>query len=143
MLAVALGSSLSDVGVGAGLVAGGVVDAVVMADAPVGLGEGAASVVRDAKPSAVVLVGGVAVLSDTVEGELRELSSGVRVERLWGETRVGTAAAGARRVLEGSGAAARPVVVLANGWSLADVGVAAGLVAAGGADAMLLRGGGV
>ena len=135
VLAVALASSLVDVGVGAGLVAGGVADALVVADSPESLGDGAAGVVREALPGRVVLVGGTAVLGPEVEAELGVLLPGVTIERVWGATRVDTAAAAARRTLAGS--SERPVVALANGWSLADVGAAVGLVASGGADAVL------
>ena len=141
-LALANGGSLADVGVAAGLVAGGVADALVVADSHESLGAGAAGVVGEASPGHVLLVGGTAVLTDAIEAELRELSEDVQLERVWGATRVGTAAAAARRTLAGAGAdERRPVVVLANGWSLADVGAAASLVAAGGADAVLYAAG--
>ena len=111
-----------------------------MAESRVSLGEQASSVVGDAVPSGVVLVGGTAALSVEVEEQVRVLAPGASVERLWGETRVGTAGVAARRVLGDAAAAGVVRVVLANGWSLADVGAAAGLVAAGGADALLFVG---
>ena len=137
-LVLANGGSLADVGVAAGLVAAGVVDALVVADSPASLGEGAAGVVSSVLPSGVLVVGGQAAVSDEVVAQLRVLSPGVVAERLWGATRVGTAAVAARRVLGAGGNDVR--VALASGWSLADVGAAASLVAAGGADAVLYGG---
>ncbi len=137
-LVLANGGSLADVGVAAGLVAAGVVDALVVADSPASLGEGAAGVVSSVLPSGVLVVGGQAAVSDEVVAQLRVLLPGVVVERLWGATRVGTAAVAARRVLGAGGDDVR--VALASGWSLADVGAAASLVAAGGADAVLYGG---
>ncbi len=134
-LALANGGSPSDVGAAVGLVAGGVVDALVVADSVDALGEGAAGVLSSVLPSGVLVVGGQAAVSDGVVAHLRVLSPGVVVERLWGATRVGTAAVAARRVLGAGGDTVR--VALASGWSLADVGAAASLVAAGGADAVL------
>ena len=134
-LVLANGGSPSDVGAAVGLVAGGVVDALVVTDSVDALGEGASGVVSSVSLSGVLVVGGQAAVSDEVVAQLRVLSPGVVVERLWGATRVGTAAVAARRVLGAGGDDVR--VALASGWSLADVGAAASLVAAGGADAVL------
>ncbi len=138
VLVVVNGSSLADVGVAAGLVGGGVGDVVVAAESAGGLGESAGGVVRAAGVvSGVVLVGGEAALGGGVAAELESLVSGVVVERVSGADRVATAAAAARRVLAGRSGGAAAGVVLADGWSLADVGVAAAVVAAGGADVVL------
>ena len=137
-LALANGGSPSDVGVAVSLVAADVVDALVVADSPTSLGEGASAVVSSVLPSGVLVVGGAAAVSDAVVAQLGVLSPGVVVERLGGPTRVGTAAVAARRVLGAGGDDVR--VALASGWSLADVGVAASLTAAGGADAVLYGG---
>ncbi len=135
-LALANGGSPSDVGAAVGLVAAGVVDALVVAAAVDALGEDAAGLVSSVLPSGVLVVGGSAAVSDDVLAQLGMLSPGVVVERLWGATRVGTAAMAARRVL-GTEGSSGVRVALASGWSLADVGAAASLVAADGADAVL------
>ncbi len=143
VLVVVNGSSLADVGVAAGLVGGGVGDVVVAAESAGGLGESAGGVVRAAGVvSGVVLVGGEAALGGAVAAELESLAPGVVVERVSGADRVATAAAAARRVLAGRSGGAAAGVVLADGWSLADVGVAAAVVAAGGADVVLYSGSG-
>ncbi|WP_419944871.1 Calx-beta domain-containing protein [Candidatus Poriferisodalis sp.] len=143
VLVVVNGSSLADVGVAAGLVGGGVGDVVVAAESAGGLGEAAGGVVRAAGVvSGVVLVGGEAALGGGVAAELESLVSGVVVERVSGADRVATAAAAARRVLAGRSGGAAAGVVLADGWSLADVGVAAAVAAAGGADVVLYSGSG-
>ncbi len=143
VLVVVNGSSLADVGVAAGLVGGGVGDVVVAAESAGGLGEAAGGVVRDAGVvSGVVLVGGEAALGGAVAAELESLAPGVVVERVSGADRVATAAAAARRVLAGRSGGAAAGVVLADGWSLADVGVAAAVAAAGGADVVLYSGSG-
>ena len=139
-LVVALGSSLADVGVAVSLVAADDADALVMAASPEALGDDAAAVISDSAPSEVILVGGTAALSEQIESEITESVSGVRIERLWGATRTQTAAAAARRVLGVPALATDVRVAVANGWSLADVGSAAGLVAAAGADAVLYAG---
>lgn len=128
------GTSLSDVGTAASLVASYVADAVVYAESRTSLGEGAVGVITQQQPEQVVLVGGTAALAEQVEAELRELVSGVRLERLAGRDRIHTAALAARFTLGGRVGA---TVVLANGWSLSDVGTAAAAVAAGSADAVL------
>ncbi len=143
VLVVVNGSSLADVGVAAGLVGGGVGDVVVAAESAGGLGEAAGGVVRAAGVvSGVVLVGGEAALGGAVAAELESLAPGVVVERVSGADRVATAAAAARRVLAGRSGGAAAGVVLADGWSLADVGVAAAVAAAGGADVVLYSGSG-
>ncbi|WP_419944511.1 cell wall-binding repeat-containing protein [Candidatus Poriferisodalis sp.] len=142
VLVVVNGSSPADVGVAAGLVAGGVGDVVVAAESAGGLGEAAAGVVSAAGAvSGVVLVGGAAVLGDAVAAELGLLAPGVAAEHVSGPDRVATAAAAARRVLADRSDAAVGVV-LADGWSLADVGVAAAVVAAAGEDVVLYSGAG-
>ena len=82
----------------------------------------------------MVIVGGTAVVPESVRERLGVLVAGVEVERLAGADRVETAALVAGRVLGGRLDA---TVVLAYGWSPADVGVAASFVAGGGADAVL------
>ena len=137
VLVVALGSSLSDVGTAASLVAGGQGDAVVLAEATDGLGAGAASIIAEQLPDRIVVVGGAGAVGHSVADELRGLSPGVEIDRLAGSDRIHTAAMAAARALRGSESV---TVVLANGWSLPDVGAAASAVASGAADAVLYSG---
>ena len=131
-LVVAWGGSLSDVGTAASLVAAGEGAAVVYAESPQSLGLESGALVAQVAPSRVLLVGGAAVLAPSIDEELRGLVDGIAIERLAGSTRIETAALAAERVL-----GAQETVVLANGWSLPDVGAAASAVASGTADAVL------
>ncbi|WP_420437260.1 cell wall-binding repeat-containing protein [Candidatus Poriferisodalis sp.] len=134
VLVVALGSSLSDVGTAASLVAGAQGDAVVLTETADELGPGAAAIVAEQQPGRIVVAGGAAAVGQSVVDELRRLSPGVEIDRLGGSDRIHTAALAAARALSGSGSV---TVVLANGWSLPDVGAAASAVASGAADAVL------
>ncbi len=131
---IANAESLSDIGTAASLVAAGAGDVVLLAESPAALGEWAAAVVSEYQPSRALLVGGVAVLSSRIEGELGGLVAGIGLERFAGSDRAHTAALAAERVLEGRD---RIAVAVANGWSLPDVGTAASAVASGAADAVL------
>ena len=133
-LVVANSGSLSDVGTAASMVAAGLGDAVVFAESADALGSAAAGIVSQQQPQRVVFVGGTAALSASIETEVRGLAAGVQVERLAGTDRIHTAALAAQQVLA---EVASPTVVLANGWSLSDVGTAASAVASGRADAVL------
>ena len=127
VLVAALASSLSDVGTSASLVAAGEVDAVLFAESSISLGAEAFLAVARRQPQLVLVDGGVRAVSSTVEEELRRLSLGLRIERLSGTDRVHTAALAADRVLAGSAPAA---LIIANGWSLSDVGAAVFVAAA-------------
>ena len=133
-LVVANGGSLSDVGTAASLVAAGGGDAVVFAASPHALGERSAAVVARFAPDRVVLVGGTAALAPAIEGELRRLAPRVATSRHAGADRIDTAARAAAGSLTGATA---PTLVVANGWSLSDVGTAASAVATGRGDAVL------
>ena len=132
--AVANAGSLSDIGTAASVVAAGEADAVLFAASSEALGPDAAGVVKEHGLVAAVLVGGFAALGNGVEDDLRRLSSDASLVRLWGYNRIHTASLAASVSLDGLTA---PTVVIANGWSLSDVGVAASIVATGGADAVL------
>ena len=134
VLVVANGGSLSDVGTAASMVAAGLGDAVVFAESADALGSAAAGVVTQQQPQRIVFVGGTAALAASIETEVRGLASEVQVERLAGTDRIHTAALAAQQVLT---EVASPTVVIANGWSLSDVGTAASAVASGRADAVL------
>lgn len=130
-LVVALGSSLSDVGTAASLVAAGKGDAVVFAESPDRLGNANLSLVREQMPERVYIVGGSRAVGAGVESQLKSLVPGVSVQRFAGSTRVETAALAADEALSGRSVSK---IIVANGWSLPDVGAAA---AAGAAEAVL------
>ncbi|WP_419947373.1 cell wall-binding repeat-containing protein [Candidatus Poriferisodalis sp.] len=121
-------------GVGTSLVAGGGADVLLLAAGYSTLGIETAEVLAEVSPSRVVLVGGNAILGGEIESDIERLIGGITIERLAGADRIETAADGAR-ALPGFGAGGS--VIVANGWSLADVGIAAGGVASGLGDAVL------
>lgn len=131
---VALASSLSDVGTAASLVATGVGDAVVFAESAGRLGNANSSLLSRQTPERIYIVGGTSAVGDDVENQLRALAPGVSITRFAGATRVETAALAADAALAGRSASK---IIVANGWSLPDVGAAAAAVAAGAADAVL------
>ena len=133
-LVVALGSSLSDVGTAASLVAAGAGDAVLLSESVHVLGARAAKLVSLQQTGHVIIVGGSAAVSASAENELRRLAPGATVRRFAGTDRMHTAALAADEALAGREAS---VVIIANGWSLPDVGAAASAVAAGVADVVL------
>ncbi len=134
VLVVALGSSLSDVGTAAALVAAGKGDAVVFAESVDRLGIDNLRLVSEQAPERVFIVGGRRAVGTEIESELRSLAPGVSIQRFAGSTRVHTAALAADEALAGRRVSK---IILANGWSLPDVGAAAAAVAAGTADAVL------
>ena len=99
-----------------------------------GLSDTAEDVVRSVAPQRAVIVGGISAVPTSVQERIETLSPGVSITRLAGADREETAVLAAQIALAGK---SDVTVALANGWSLADVGVAASLVAAGGADAVL------
>ena len=126
---LANGWSPSDVGTAAPLAArlGG---SVLYAARNV-LGSRAAAALEQFAPSQVILVGGTAALSGDIDTELSELLPDVPTQRFAGTDRIDTAA---RAALYGA-RTGRPVVI-ADGWSTPDVGVAAPLAAALGGSAL-------
>ena len=137
VFAVALGSSLADVGAATLLVASRQADAVLMVDAPDATGAAAVRLVNEHGASGLVLVGGPAAVGAEVEAELAGVAPQAAVSRIWGADRTATAAAVARRVLMSQTDGRGAVVALANGWSPADAAAAAAAVAAGAAHAVL------
>ncbi|WP_419551558.1 cell wall-binding repeat-containing protein [Candidatus Poriferisodalis sp.] len=77
-------------------------------------------------PSQVIIVGGEGALSGDIDTELSELLPDVPTQRFAGADRIDTAV---RAALYGNAPTGRPVVI-ADGWSTPDVGVAAPLAAA-------------
>lgn len=136
VLALANSASASDIATATALVAAGAADTVVFAETAAALGSGAAWIVHEQQPTQILLVGGVAALATSVEAELRRLSAGVTLARFAGHDRMHSAALAAQHAV-GSRTAS---VVLANGWSLPDVGAAASAAAQGIAGAVLYTG---
>ena len=79
----------------------------------------------------MILIGGTAAISQPVHDTIAAAAGEASIWRLTGADRVDTAAQAARRVL-GSAASAPDgiTLVIANGWSPPDVGVAAATAAA-------------
>ncbi|WP_419553141.1 S8 family serine peptidase [Candidatus Poriferisodalis sp.] len=130
-LVVANGWSPPDIGAAAALAARSGRSAVIYTEAA-RLPETSAALLRDYEVARVILVGGTAAISDDVRDAISAAAGGdASISRLTGDERIDTAAQTARRVL-GSPAAAPDGVtlVIANGWSPPDVGVAAALAAA-------------
>ena len=127
---LANGWSPSDVGTAAPLAArlGG---SVLYAAKDV-LGAPAAAALERFAPSQVIIVGGTGALSGDIDTALAELLPDVPTQRFAGVDRIDTAA---RAALYGNAPTGRPVVI-ADGWSTPDVGVAAPLAAALGGSAL-------
>ncbi len=135
---VANGWSPADIGVAAALSARTPRSAVVYTRADV-LSTATAQLLRDERPTRVVIVGGTAAVHPAVESEIRAAVPGVAVERVSGTTRTGTAARVARRFLGPPQAAVTDdlTIIVANGWSPPDIGVAAALSARTAGSAVL------
>ena len=86
------------------------------------------AVIADYQPARIVVIGGTAAASQSVLEAAAAAAPDAETSRLAGDTRIDTAAEVARRALSGVPAAQRTVIV-ANGWSPADTGVAAALAA--------------
>ncbi|WP_420626623.1 S8 family serine peptidase [Candidatus Poriferisodalis sp.] len=129
-LIVANGWSPPDIGAAAALAARSGRSAVIYTEAG-RLPEASAALMRDYQVARVILIGGTAAISEQVHDEIVAVASGASVSRLTGADRIDTAAQAARRVLGNPAAAPDGVtLVIANGWSPPDVGVAAALAAA-------------
>ncbi len=127
---VANGWSPADIGVAAALSARTPRSAVVYAQ-PEALPQATKHLLEQFRPGRVVIVGGTAAVHPAVESAIRAAVPGMIVERVSGPTRAGTAAGVARRFLGPPEAAATSelAVIVANGWSPPDIGVAAALSA--------------
>ena len=118
---VANGYSAADTGVAAALAATKADAAVLLATAD-SLTNATERIIRSQRPAAIEFVGGTAVLAGPLEERVRELAPQVSsVPRHSGASRTETAAAA---VPSGSS-----TFVIANGWSPADMGVAAAYAA--------------
>ena len=87
------------------------------------------AVIADYQPASIVIVGGIAAASQEVLDAAAAAAPDAKVERFAGATRIDTAAATARQALDAAPADAKRTVIIANGWSAADIGVATALAA--------------
>ena len=118
---VANGYSAADTGVAAALAATKT-DAAVLLATTNSLTDATERIIRSQRPAAVEFVGGTAVLAESLVERVLELAPQLsRVPRHSGASRTDTAAAA---VPSGSS-----TLVIANGWSPADMGVAAAYAA--------------
>ena len=118
---VANGHSAADTGVAAALAATRSNAAVLLADAD-SLTEPTERIIREQQPAQVEFVGGTVVLAASLVDRVRELAPSVRtVPRHSGASRTDTAAAAVPDT--------STTLVIANGWSPADMGVAAAYAA--------------
>ena len=122
IVVIANGWSPADVGTAAPLA--GRLDAVMLYASRNTIGGPAVVALQRLRPSRVVLIGGRAALDDGVGAQVRSILPGVAVQRLSGIDRADTAARAA--LVAPMVPAGRPVVIT-NGWSPPDVGVAAPL----------------
>ena len=127
MIIVANGWSPADIGVAAALSARTPGSAVIYT-AGDRLSTAARDLLSDYLPAGVIVVGGKAAVSDAALASTRHASESESVERITGATRSHTAAAVARRILDAAEAGAATLII-ANGWSPADIGAAAALSA--------------
>ena len=125
---VANGWSPPDVGVAAALAAR-TPGAAVLLSAPGGLPAAARRVLAEFAVVRVVVVGGERAVSAEVFEAIAAAAGDAAIERLTGPDRAATAAAAARRSLGDPGRAAARTLVIANGWSPPDVGIATALAA--------------
>ncbi|WP_419553138.1 cell wall-binding repeat-containing protein [Candidatus Poriferisodalis sp.] len=130
-LVVANGWSPPDIGAAAALAARSGRSAVLYTEAG-RLPAPSAAVLGDYEVARVILLGGTGAISqDTQNAIAAAAGDDASISRLTGDDRIDTAAQAARRVLGNPAAAPDGVtLVIANGWSAPDVGVAAALAAA-------------
>ncbi|WP_419943983.1 cell wall-binding repeat-containing protein [Candidatus Poriferisodalis sp.] len=125
---VANGWNAADIGI-AVVVAARSDDAIVLYTSAETLPEETASLMRDASPAQIVIVGGTTAVSRGTRTQMRAASPDSRVTRITGDNRVATAVSAARRILGGPADAGRVTWIVANGWSPPDIGAAAALAA--------------
>ena len=130
VLVLANGWSPADVGVAAVLAARTAQAAVLYTEAD-RLSAAAADLISQYQPRQIIIVGGTSAVSDAVAAEARSESVGTEILRVVGADRTATAAGAARRVLGSPATASGNItLIIANGWSPPDIGVAAALAAA-------------
>ncbi|WP_419553140.1 S8 family serine peptidase [Candidatus Poriferisodalis sp.] len=133
---VANGWSPADVGV-ASVMASRTDGAVVVYTASGELPEETRVLLREASPAEVIIVGGTAAVSRDVRTQIRAASPDSDISRVSGADRADTAAGTARRILGAPSGVGRVTLVVANGWSPPDIGVAAALAARSGRSAVI------
>ena len=135
---VANGWSPADIGVASALSARTPRSAVVYS-APDSLPAATRQLLRDYKPDRIVIIGGIAAVHPDTDSEIRATVPRANVERVSGQTRTSTAAAVARRFLgpPQSAVSGGLTIIVANGWSPPDVGLAAALSARTAGSAVL------
>ena len=125
---LANGWSPADIGV-ASVLAARIPAATVAFTSAESLSANTMRLIRELRPARVVAVGGTLAVSAQALTAVRSASEGTDTDRVSGGNRALTAAAAARRVLGDASAAGDVTLVVANGWSPSDVGVAAALAA--------------
>ncbi|WP_419552385.1 cell wall-binding repeat-containing protein [Candidatus Poriferisodalis sp.] len=130
-LIVANGWSPPDIGAAAALAARSGRAAVLYTQRDI-LAESSAALLRDYDVAEVIMIGGTAAISDDAASQIAAAAgTDASVSRLTGTDRIHTAAEAARRVLGNPADAPDGItLVIANGWSPPDIGVAAALAAA-------------
>ncbi|WP_419863485.1 cell wall-binding repeat-containing protein [Candidatus Poriferisodalis sp.] len=128
VVVVANGWSPADIGV-ASVLAARTRDSAVLYSHAEALPASMARFLRICGPARVVLVGGHLALTWEVRSAARSAADEADVSRISGATRVDTAATVARQILGAAGSPTAATVVVANGWSPADIGAAAALAA--------------
>ena len=137
---VANGWSAPDIGVAAALSARTEQSAVLYTSGD-RLSVAARDVLSEHRPMSVVIVGGEAAISGTVQNAIKRVSRDDAVTRVTGATRVVTAVGVARSILgEPAARTTRPTLIIANGWSPPDIGAAAALSARTADSAVLYTG---
>ena len=130
VLIVANGWSPPDIGIAATLAARLPHSAVVYSE-PADFGAELRQLIADTAPGSVLVVGGTAAVSQTVEDQIRAAATDAGVERINGTSRTHTAQLAAQYLEQHSApvSASERVVIVASGWSPPDIGVAAALSA--------------
>ncbi len=128
VVVVANGWSPADIGV-ASVLAARTPDSAVLYSRAEALPASMARFLRICGPGRVVLVGGHLALTREVRSAASSAADEADVDRVSGATRVDTAATVAWQILGDAGSPTAATVVVANGWSPPDIGVAASLAA--------------
>ena len=122
---VANGWSPPDIGVAAALAAR-TPDSAVLYTHPDHVPAGVVNLLAGLSVARVVVVGGAAAVGEQTVQALTHAAKNARTDRVAGIDRVSTAVDAARSALS---SAARSTIIVANGWSPPDIGVAAALAA--------------
>ena len=124
-LVIANGGSMSGIGTAVSLVATGQAHSVLYAGANK-LGEATAAVVSQRQPEHVLLVGGPLLLRPAIEDEIGQIAPASIVRRVEGSDVTSTQASALRRL----SASQISALVIANGWTPGEIGIAASFASA-------------